>query len=329
MTYRSLKIAALLSLAACFLPSVAWSQFPSWRWQMAMASEPQEAITGMGMVTVPAEPSRVRMVVEVLGTGKSLEEALGNLKDRQEAAKLQLDALKADKASIKIGSPTMSTLPADQRMQMMIRQRMMNRGRAAAKKEKPKTYTLTATLTAEWPLTAASPEQLLLSVHQLQEKVKAADLAGAKSLEKATPEEEEEAEEMQEMTASDDNEKVELGVPHFVYVARISDEQRAKAMAEAFQKAKTQAMQSAQAAGIELGELKGVNGQGAGESSYDEDGGMHFSSQFGYAQQQYMRQLMQRGMSTLGQPNENETLGSDPAQLKFTFHVTAVFGMKK
>lgn len=77
MTYRSLKIAALLSLAACFLPSVAWSQFPSWRWQMAMASEPQEAITGMGMVTVPAEPSRVRMVVEVLGTGKSLEEAAG------------------------------------------------------------------------------------------------------------------------------------------------------------------------------------------------------------------------------------------------------------
>ncbi len=65
-------------------------------------------------------------------------------------------------------------------------------------------------------------------------------------------------------------EQADPNAPAFVYVATIPDEERDKAMAEAFRKA--------QAAGVQLGPLVGVGGSGtnAGPVSYEDPGQVRF-----------------------------------------------------
>src|SRR6266576_890909 len=55
------------------------------------------------------------------------------------------------------------------------------------------------------------------------------------------------------------------GEPVFLYVAKISDEERGKATAEAFRKAKASAAELAKAAGVELGGLRQVTSQAAAD----------------------------------------------------------------
>ena len=122
-------------------------------------------------------------------------------------------------------------------------------------------------LSVQWPLKADNPEKLLLAADELREKIKAADLAGGNDAPKLSPEEQEVAEEMAAEQSRQSNEEATApNEPRFVFVARLTAAERQKALAEAFAKARVQAAELAKAAGMELGSLASLSGEGGGNA---------------------------------------------------------------
>ncbi len=113
-------------------------------------------------------------------------------------------------------------------------------------------------LTAERPLEADTPEQLLLRAETIRERVKEAKLAGDDPEEELSPEEREMLEEMTMMMGRYGEPQRQPGEPIFFFVARLSPAEREQAMADAFAKAQANAQSLAKAAGMEIGILEGV-----------------------------------------------------------------------
>lgn len=291
-------------------------------------------VSGNGVVTISRQPETMRVTVAIQGKGGTLKDALAAVKTRTEAAKKQVVTLGANKDTIKVESPKINTQQADQQQAMMQRRmqammmQQMNKTKKAGKKDKeaakPAEPVLVATMfTAEWKLDAKTPEDLLIAVHGLQEKIKAADLAGMKDADKLTPEQEEMLEEMEQAQQFNynGNETPKPGEPIFIFVSRIPEAEREKAIAEAFQKAKTQASKLAKAAGTELGSLKSL-------SSNSKSGNTNNYNQYNSRAWQAMQ------MAGLGQSeddeadgNSTEALGAEPGPVKFLVTVTAAFDL--
>ena len=145
-----------------------------------------------------------------------------------------MTSLGAEKDSIKIDN-TKITPKNDQDQQRQMQRMMMHCMQQGGKTpKKPKKVAepvlVSAMLTAEWKLDTKSADELLLSVNALQEKIKAADLAGMKDAEKLSPEQEEMLEEMgdQEMYNYNSNNQPKPGEPVFLFVGKISDAERDK-----------------------------------------------------------------------------------------------------
>lgn len=325
-TFTVMLVALLVTLVC---PPVVEGQLGGWESAVLAQSPLRETISGSGSATLKRPPGALRMYVEVFARGNTLEAALAKLKDRREAARMQLETLKADPQSIEFGSPSLSNPRSEQRsrFEAMVMQRMRSTGRKVPKGlQVPKSFTVSARLTAEWPLEADGPEACLLAAHAIEEKVKAADLAGAEDAKRElSPEEEELAEEMTDMMTYSGEQEIEPGTPHFIYVARVTDQDRDQAMAEAFQKAKANAARLARAAGARLGPLVGLSGHGGGrEGAYD------YSGPYGYQHLEHLQRLMGReGPYGRGEEEQDEAYGSDPGSLVFVFSVEAVFGLEK
>lgn len=323
---RGCIVGGLLGLLS-MLPGVGRAQVG-----MPPGGRPDSAsVNGVGSETLQRPPARLRMLVELLGKGKTLEEALSKLKDRREAALLTLESLKPAKESVSVGEPGQSAAQANQRRQMeqMIRQRMMGgRGRKSSKPQLPASVTTSALLIAEWPLEGDTAEKRLLAAQAIQDKVKAADLAGAKEAQKLSPEEEELQEESAEMMGNSDRESVAPGTPQFMFVARISPEERQQALARAFGKAKAHATRLAQAAGAHLGPLLNLSDVGG---MYGEERPFISRRSFGgygpdYGEM-YVQQLLGENLPAVLRDKENEVMGPEPGNLHFGFQVTATFAL--
>jgi uncharacterized protein YggE len=331
MLSRRFNALLLVSMLIALLPAAASAQYAPWELAaMRGQGAAKDALAAVGTVSLKRPPTALRVHVELLGKGKTLAEALTNLKARRESAIAQLQTLKADKDAITCGNPTLSNIHSAQRRQLetMIAERMRSGGKKAAKGAKvPEVFTVSAMLTAEWPLEAKTPEELLLAAHALSEKVKAADLAGMKDAEKLAPEEEELFEEMNSMSrrGPGGDEPMPLGQPYFLYVARISEKDRQQALAEAFAKAKAQAAQLAQAAAVPLGPLVALSGQATGGSNNTSMEDEYMGGPY----RQYMRRL--RMQQAVENPDEqaNEAVGVDPDSLTFMFMVNASFALGK
>ena len=197
------------------------------------------------------------------------------------------------------------------------------RGRTGSQPAAPTSQTLSTVLTIDWPLPAQSPEDCLVAVESLREKVVAANLGGAKAAQERTPEEEEAAEEAAMLGPDSFGEEApKPGTPQFVFVAPITAEQKQKAMSEAFTKAKEQAEALAVAAGTKLGPLVGLNG-----SVNSQAASMAYDS-FGYQAQQHLQRLM--GASEYGELSgeEAEVTALTPEALRFTAVVMASFALQ-
>jgi uncharacterized protein YggE len=214
----------------------------------------QGTVAGSGSVEIKRPPEALRVQVDLLARGKDVKEALAKLKERREAAVAQLTGLGVPKAAVVIGEPTLSS-DKTQRQQQIERMMQMRRGGKPARPKAEQPVFVSAPLKADLPLKAVGPEELLVAAHALQEKIKAADLGGLKDVEKPTsPQEEELAEEMGPEFGGDEGPK--RGEPVFSFVAAVPDAERAKALADAFQKAKRDATRLARAAGAELGPVR-------------------------------------------------------------------------
>ncbi len=317
-------------LAVWLAPSALWAQYPGYPGMEPMPDAGRPAIGAQGTSMVRRKPTQLRMYLQLSAKGRTLPEALAKLNKRREAAAARLETLKADKKSIAFGSPSLSAAESSRQRQieMLIRQQIRNRGQKAAKGlPAPPMVTVTATLVAGWPLPADPPEQLLLITQDLQERIRAADLAGGKAVEKLSPEEEEIAEEAsQGMTAQNDGEPppVQPGEPQFVFVAVLPKAEREKALAVAFARAKANAAELAKAAGVKLGPLVALAGGCSGDTSFTDEqpdngqpNGRDFIRRFA---------AQQDGADSAERPNETVSAEStDPAGLKFTCHASVEF----
>jgi uncharacterized protein YggE len=148
------------------------------------------------------------------------------------------------------------------------------------------------TLTAQWPLEAAGTDEMLAAARRLEEKIIAADVTGGNTPDKLSPAEQELVEEgIVPMPAGpptlsavpyavpqngpyypapSGGEVIEQRAAPFVYVARLTDPQRKKALADAFAQAKSRAAELAEAAGARLGPLASLSGDAssAGAAMY-------------------------------------------------------------
>jgi uncharacterized protein YggE len=314
---------AVLLVAALFTTS-AQAQYP-----MLDAG----VISGNGVVVISRQPETMRVQIVVQGKGGTLKEAMASVKTRTEGAKAQAVKLGADKESVKVDSPRIVEQQADQQQMQMQRMMMqqMNQGKKKAKQkgkeaEKPAEPVLvSAQFTAEWKLDAKSSEDLLVAVHGLQEKIKSADLAGMKDSDKLTPEQEEMLEEMEAQSFGryNSNEGPKPGEPVFLFVGRIAEGERDKALAEAFQKAKVQAARLSKAAGVELGGLKSLSARSTSGDANNYGYNNYNSS--AYRMMQMARQSQMTGDDD--DENSTEALGVEPGPVKFNVTVTAAFSL--
>ena len=295
------------------------------------ASGGNGTVSGSGTVLLKRKPDRLRMRVDVIVQGKTIEEAVTNLKDRREAIRGQLATLGAAKESIAFGDPQINTnvLQARQQMAMMIMARMGNRAKKSAKKGAAPVV-ISARLTAQWPLKGQDVEALLIEVNRLQEAIKAADLAGKKELEKVSGEDEELSQELEGMQANfgNDPSQAQPGTPSFTLVSKIAVEDHARALAEAFQKAKARAQETARAAGAELGPLRQLGSQvQSGGESEGADSGMQAYAQAMQAYRQAMG--MNPGGGQLDEPEHPmEAVGTQPGEVSYRVTISAAFDLK-
>jgi uncharacterized protein YggE len=321
-------VAALLVFA--FWPAAAWAQFEQNFAQLAASQGAgKQAISSSGTAAVQRKPTQLRLYMQVLVKGKTLEDALAKLKERQEAATAQLETLKADKKSIVFGAPSLSNVQSARKRQIeaMVMAQMRARGKKAPKGlQAPQTVTLAATLTAQWPLGTQSQEEMLLKAQGIQENIKAADLAGSKEAEKLAPEEEEFEEEASQVANQFGEEAPQPGLPQFVFVAVLPKQDRQKAMSEAFAKAKAQAAELAQAAGVELGPLTGLAGSCAGQTSLGDEPFGRYGASGG---SDVIRRMAANQTGEDSEEKQDEAMSADPSALRFTCYVTTLFQLGK
>jgi uncharacterized protein YggE len=284
----------------------------------SLAAPPQAAdaatVSGQGTVVIERPAQMLRMTIELSAKHKQAAEAVAKLKTLKDAATAKLTELGAAKDSVKFAEPALSSLGVSDEAQMQRMVYMGMRGnKPDEKKLKDLPISVTVRLTAEWPLEGETTEDRLLVSHQLQEKIKTAELSGRQSEEAMTPEEEELAEEMAEMSSYGQTTKP--GEPTFVFVTRISDEEQSKAMAEAFAKARTQAERLAKAAGQSLGKLRSLSGSAAPGQSEGQD----------YQYMRYMASML--GQSFSGPPGESEAVGPQPGKVQYHVMVSAAFDL--
>ena len=292
-------------------------------WSLAQApAEP--SVTANGTAVIKKTPEFLRLQVDLLARGKDLKEALANMEVRRKAAQSQLLTMGADKNTIEIGDSTITTGKSarQQQMEMMVQQRRRQQGKKPAKEEKPPVM-IAVTCKADFPISALSQGELLIAAQNLQDKIKAADLSGAKELEKQSPKDEEVAEENQEMAFGpyDGVNEIKPGEPVFVYVSKISDEERNKALADAFQKAKQEAGALAKAAGVELGNLQHLSNS----FQWNDPSNMMEQMNNPYYYQAAQR-LQYANTESDGQPRE--AVGPQPTKVTLRVNVNAAFRLQ-
>jgi uncharacterized protein YggE len=325
MIYRTVNVVLAAWLAIVLCPAAGRAQVGAPQGELGPGAG---TVSGTGTATVTKKATLMRVHVQLVGKGKGLEEALANLKERREAARTALQTLGAEKASISFGDPSLFNPEAQNRRQFerMVRQRMAAAGRKPKGLKLPHTFTVSATLKAEWRLPPEEPEKLLLAVNAIQEKVKAADLGGAKQAQKLSPEEQETAEEMAQMMSDMGQEQADPAEPQFLFVARITEEERQQALSRAFAKARAQAARLARAAGAELGPLVSLMGQGAGNSDYINQMMYNYSP---YGRSAYLQRMMTQQAAELEEEAGKMAAGPDSGGLVFQFQVSATFSLKK
>jgi hypothetical protein len=277
-------------------------------------------VSASGSKLVKEKPTEMRMTIRLAEKASTLKEALGKLKTRTDAAKLQLEQLGTIKGGVEIADPTASSEMTEQerRMRQMMAMRSARGGGGRKPKEPPKSVTVASTVTAKWALGKKSGVELLEFCQDVQDKVAAADLAGLKEKKTLSAEEEELAEEAEQMMGSFD-ERNNPAEPAFFFAGKISAEARGKAMKEAFEKAKEAAESLAKAAGAKLGKLSSL---GDSTSSY---GGSDFEPDYSYGSRyDSVRRMMGRNDSE----NQDEVLSPSPDSVGLHVAVHATFTLE-
>ncbi len=304
-------------------------------------------VTGTGSVVVdrPAEAIEVRM--ELHAYGGTVETALEKLTERFRKAELNLRMLEADKASIALGDPSVAPLgpsmppvmPYSTPPSSYSSSPMPIRSISPAPRTRPayrptKVYRASAGVTARWTAAMETPQAALIAVDRLRQRVTQKAVAGPEDLSHLSPQEQEVVEESQPTvavgssyapssypgTAPPTVYTVPGGAtaqPQLLFVGRLPEAQRKKALAQAVTRARQQATELAEAAGMTLGPIKELN-MPTVFSAYTAPVASHYPA---------MAQPYWPGEAADGDSDPNEMVVPDPRAIVFRFQVSARFAL--
>jgi len=215
----------------------------------AKADDNQGTVTVTGHATTPEKPGIMRLTMTVSADGADIHEAAAKLKQQRDDLKSKLLAVGATQSTINFSDPIEGN-PQNLTPQQRMMQQVMSMRNRQAPSTQPAVVTVSSTLTAQWPLTDASPDDALLAADELQSKIKDAfPKAGASG--PKTPEEEEIAQEMAAQQNGMETSKPDE--PKFTFAHKLTTEERTTLLKQAFADAQAQAKQIAGAAGLRAG----------------------------------------------------------------------------
>jgi hypothetical protein len=168
-------------------------------------------------------------------------------------------------------------------------------------------------------LAAKTNDEFLILAQDLQTRIKAADVVPKGAKPNLTPEEQEELEEQAMM--GDAAGQMQQQGPVFLYVSKVSPEDRAKLTADAFAKAREDAARLAKAAGAQLGPIRQLTSTAA------EDADQAYSGQmdpFAYARAMY------GGVQPhpAGDTDAAEATATHPGKVTYRVTVSASFSIQ-
>lgn len=302
-----------------------------------------------GAATLRPRPTALRVQVELRAYGSSVKVALERLAGRRQRAFQKLEKLGAEKGRIVLGSPEVVQLtpldasPAGPRVARVRRASLAMAPQATARAAAGRPWTRTRLvaepkraegrlfgaarrLTADWPLADTDLDRLLVAAQELREKIEAADVGGAAEAQDLTPAERELLNEVRRQQPEPDAAAPhgaslvdEPPGPDFLYVARISPQQRKQLQSEAFGKAKSRAASLAEVAGVRLGRLYDLLCQFEAATPADS---------YDYAESDYPAEAPTGRLALLAVSAGDETTGRGLRSLRFTVLVTATFRLE-
>lgn len=216
-------------------------------------------IDGTGTAQVERLPETMRFQIAILSKAANAKAAIAGLKQRVADARKKVAALGAKEGSIKV-EPIVVDNTSQVRCLAMNAQQLRNGIKPDAKPAQPLPVLVSCVLMADFPLSSKKQENLIVEVKALQESIEASKLSGKEAARQLTPAEKE----IQNLDQNGDiggditDSSSEPGDPLYAFVIRITDEEQAKVLSSAFQKAQADAKLFAKAAGVEPGALKSV-----------------------------------------------------------------------
>jgi uncharacterized protein YggE len=276
----------------------------------AVGQGPDPLVTGQGAGKIARPADTLRVQIDLLAKDKEPQQAVAKLKELREKASAKLIELSAAKESIKFNEPTINGPESNQQLQRMVMMRMRGGG-FDEKKLAVLPVTVSVNVTADWPL-SGTPEELLLRCYELRKKIKAADVNASKAAAELSPEEQELMEEL-----SDDNSDLpgagKPGEPQFSYVIKLTAQERAKALKEAYENARAAAQRLAEAAGAKMGAFpRMLSTAPNGTAQYQ---------MAQYTMYQFEGEMPFRPAG----PEENEAVGNQPTRIEYQVVLNAAF----
>jgi uncharacterized protein YggE len=243
-----------------------------WNGALACGQSPPAAasIHASGQHELKLAPQRLRLALNIRAEGVDAKSAIEALIRHKQRVKNELLAMKAEEDSIDLGTAQLSSgipgMPAE-----MMRYgagiygaRMLSQVAGASNTDPaqvPKVYIATSRVRAEWPLPTTDADALAMLPETLKEQVKERDLAGEKNKAELDGAQQEKLEEMQAAMQenmgyySSDEGSSPVAV---MFVAKIDEESRRKAVSAAYERALAQAKMLSSVSGKSLGNLKSL-----------------------------------------------------------------------
>jgi uncharacterized protein YggE len=271
-------------------------------------------VTGNGASQVKLPPQVLRMQMLVAAQGKDLKEGLTNLKAMEAAVGQKLAAMGAAPGDVHWGDATVEAANSDRQRQMARMAQVRTRGGqqpTTSPAEPTEPVKVLATLRVDFPLTGQNNDELLQAAHDFQTKIKEASLAAPKTAA--------EAEEAEEDESNSSNGAPPPGTPYFEYVHKVTDEERAKATADAFARARDDAARLAKAAGAELGPVQSLSDQVTSGAEGEEMYGGSAAERWMYSEMQEHR---------INSSGAGEVIGPQPGDVSLQVAVVAAFALK-
>ena len=201
-------------------------------------------------------------------------------------------------------------------------------GQKPAKPKEAPSIMMASSLKAELALRAADHEELVVEAHTLEEKLKAADLGGLKDLNQASAQDEEAAQEAapQQMMMEAMGATVRKpGEPVFRYVAKISDDDRVKVIADAYHDAERQVHRLAKAAGAAVGPVQKLAEHWLDPEDPEES--IEPDNPFGI--RTYPLAMVQSGTGAVNPRDAQEAVGTHPDRVVFRVALAASFELRR